>query len=428
MIDFIKIETASRLLDKPGIYNLASALDPRTVILPNYKGLEIKTKPQRTFIQNSIHSASKGNNYSDYNLSELWSSIVRLCKDLELNPKFENIRSIEFGINQVLPPYIPVNKFLKHSVMYKGEPIPFERWANGAIQLKMEQQQYEVKMYEKGTQNLHINPLVGDVLRYEIHVNKMHYLNKVGIKTLYDLLNPSKIFQLITYLEQVYKNIVFLDWSVDTSQMSKPEEKLWSNWSNPRYIDNLYKTDRAKYKYEKQKFDEITNKYTRRNIKETVWNLLQKKWYELMYIDLKSYTKLTDYLSTLPGFDLYLFNTSSLGLIQYSFIAPDLMNYLKENTTKSTGLLCCKITGKPIAHQKPNSKFLSAKEIGYYEAHRLRNIDSNPRNKLRYKLEKYKGGNELFPIGDTLTLTPDQVATLEHWRGTPYDILTQLNY
>jgi len=56
----------------------------------------------------------------------------------------------------------------------------------------------------------------------------------------------------------------------------------------------------------------------------------------------------------------------------------------------------CKITGGNISDQRVGSKFLSAKKIGYLNAHKLRNRESNPRNNLKRKILKLKNQPSLF--------------------------------
>lgn len=82
----------------------------------------------------------------------------------------------------------------------------------------------------------------------------------------------------------------------------------------------------------------------------------------------------------------------------------------------------CKITGKDISDQKQGSKFLSAKKLGYKEAHRIRNQDSNPRNRLRYKLERIKKNPTLFPLNEMIVLSEEQTELLKFWDGCKYEI------
>jgi len=80
------------------------------------------------------------------------------------------------------------------------------------------------------------------------------------------------------------------------------------------------------------------------------------------------------------------------------------------------------MTGEDISDQRKGSKFISAKKVGYREAHRLRNKDSNPRNNLRRRIEKLERENSLFELNDCLKLTQDQKKMLNFWEGHEFYI------
>ncbi len=85
------------------------------------------------------------------------------------------------------------------------------------------------------------------------------------------------------------------------------------------------------------------------------------------------------------------------------------------------------MTGEDISDQRKGSKFISAKKIGYREAHRLRNMDSNPRHNLRRRIKKLKKEDSLFELNDCLRLTQDQKNMLEFWEGTNNEIIESFN-
>ncbi len=82
----------------------------------------------------------------------------------------------------------------------------------------------------------------------------------------------------------------------------------------------------------------------------------------------------------------------------------------------------CKITGADISDQRPNSKFISAQKEGYQEAQKIRNKDSNPRNRLRYKINRIKESPNLFKDNYFIVLNKEQKRLLEYWKGTEYDV------
>ena len=68
-----------------------------------------------------------------------------------------------------------------------------------------------------------------------------------------------------------------------------------------------------------------------------------------------------------------------------------------------------------------------SKEDPYTQAaHNARNRESNPRNNLRRQLIRYqqKSAHQLplFPELAGPTLTDEQRALLDYWKGTPYEV------
>ena len=55
-------------------------------------------------------------------------------------------------------------------------------------------------------------------------------------------------------------------------------------------------------------------------------------------------------------------------------------------------------------------------------AHNARNAFHNEPNILRRRINRINRQPTLFDVTDTLRLTADQRAALDHWRGTPYEV------
>ena len=108
----------------------------------------------------------------------------------------------------------------------------------------------------------------------------------------------------------------------------------------------------------------------------------------------------------------------------------------------------CITTGERITHQRTPHRFVSQSTVAdrrvlfadllkkhkknrrkhdhpepYYSAHNARNDYTNPANNLRRRLMKLAERPGLFPLSEMFRLTPQQIALLERWRGSPYDVL-----
>jgi len=393
----------------------------------SYGAMKIVHGVNNDFIRNSIHKHHHGNNGVDFTFSDFVDASISLFEDLDLNPFEVVVRSFEFGVNVPLPIEIQSYKFLRHCKTFNGKQINGKVFKNtNALYLAAELDNFTFKLYQKGGQLIReVQGIDPNLFRAELHVDRMAYCKSIGITSnapFVVLLDPSKSFQLIKLLRQEFDKVVFYDWTTDQRQMTKPERRIFKNWKDPVYIEDLAQNNPRKYKHEIAMFKRISAKYSNAHIKETVWNLIEKKWFEIWQIDKKTCTKLHAFLSRYKNSNLYDFTSSILVVNQYNLIAPDAIKYLEQLSVNRT----CRITSVDISDQRAGSKFVSAKKIGYYDAHNVRNTDSNPRNNLRRSIERIAKEPSLFPLDAILTITSDQKRILEYWQGTQYDILKRV--
>ena len=389
-----------------------------------YGSLTIKHGQVYNSIKGSIHEHHHGNNGVDFTFAEFVDASIKLFTELELNPFEVMVRSFEFGVNIELPIEIDLYKFMRHCKTFNGKPINAKLYRDTkALFIEIELDNYKLKLYQKGVQLQNvvkgINP---NLMRAELKVKRMAYCKDVGVTTnspFADLINPLKAFQLNKLLRQEFDKVVFYDWTINPKQMTRPERRIFKNWKDPVYIETLATNDKRKYKHERQMFDRISKQYAGDDIKENVWNLIENKWSEIWQLDAKTCTKIHAFFNQYENIKLSDFTSSILGVKEYNILTPDAIEYLEQ----IQGVKRCIVTGGDIADQKAGSKFISAKKIGYYDAHNIRNTDSNPRNNLRRSIERIANDPSLFPIDSILTITDDQKKILEYWQGTQYDVL-----
>jgi hypothetical protein len=430
--DYVSLMTGedlsgNELLSPIGEYDTNTGEVVSQITTSSYGGMKIVHGVNNTFIRNSIHKHHHGNNGVDFTFAEFVDASIKLFEDQELNPYEVKVRSFEFGVNIPLPTEIKSYKFLRHCKTFKGKTISGKRFRDtNALNIDIDTQNYTLKLYQKGMQLLKevkgINP---NLLRAELHVDRMAYCQEVGITSntpFADLLDPSKAFKLIKLLRQEFDKVVFYDWTIDRRQMTKPERQIFNNWKDPVYIEDLATNNQRKYKHELVIFKRISIEYSNENIKETVWYLIEKKWSEIWQIDKKTCAKIHAFLSKYQNQKLSLYTSSILGVKEYNLLTPDAIEYLEQ----MQGVKKCIVTGEYIGDQKADSRFISAKKIGYDNAHNVRNTDSNPRNNLRRSIERIANDTSLFPIDSILTISEDQKKILEYWKGTQYDVLQKV--
>ncbi len=417
MIDFCKI----KIDDQPETlipklinenWNVSGEYDLHTGEIKEYpitavtETLEIKFhSPAFIELSGSLHKfAHAGFNYTDFNFTDLLKTIIALNDTIQLNPFTAILRSLEFGVN-ISPPF-ETKPFLRQVLSYGGARFTDMRSKGGrSLGIHCQLSQMRIKMYCKKSQY----GLPKENMRFEIHVGKMQYPNKKGIsiKILSDLLLIDNLHALGNLLVEVFKEIVIIDKSISIESLSAPERKIYQNWCNPIYTEELHRINIKKYQYERRRLKDIQCKYSKENKQQIIAQLIQEKINELLKTDSITSTIFTDFQNRFPKQNFNLFYRSYKGEIP------------PNSEPKQPQ---CKITGKDISDQRKGSKFMSAKRIGYREAHKLRNIDSNPRNNLRRSLNKLCMTPALFDSTQYLQLKDEQKESLRYWQGTKFEV------
>ena len=221
---------------------------------------------------------------------------------------------------------------------------------------------------------------------------KLEDLKPYNISTLSDLLQRNKISSLVEVLIANFNELLFYDNTIQENELTPSERLILSNGQIPMYWINLKKTNPENYFKKKNRFRQLVNQYGKQNIQETNGNLITQKWNDLLKPDPKTLQKLTGVVKTaITGI-----NRSDKGLYSVN-------SHIKINEYENRVCLSC---GKDISHQRPGTKFCSAKFVGYELAHKCRNFDSNPRNRFKQMIQRdtERGISFLFDITPLLTV------------------------
>lgn len=339
-----------------------------------YLNLDFKiSESKRIEITGSLHKYWKGDNYSDFTFNGLCDCIADLSCKFNFDGHNATLHNLEFGVN-VSPLFNPF-EFCKRVIAYKNESFSkFRTNGKNKIHIGFEatQQQYSLKIYDKGKQYEKIE----NILRYEVKVSKMQYLKSVGVSVLSDLLDIEKITALGTILNETFAELIICE-DVTTSELSMNENRIFAMCSNPKEWEKFNRKERFK---RKKQFNDILTAKGKTNQKETTARLIRDKWQMLLAINNpKSGDVLTDLSNTEKG----RFNRLDIPLI-----CPPL---------QTTGERICKSCGRDISNQKKGSVFCSERMFGKV-AKGCRNKDSNPRNNLLYREQKKYGGFVLFDV------------------------------
>lgn len=283
VIDYAHLETPPTTNLFGGVFNNNANIDLPTaeLIYPverDLQNLQISQYPNIQFVKGSIHKYGTGGR-NDYNLSynTMLDIIDNLENDLQLSADAMRIRNLEVGINVELPKTIPVSRFVDSFIIHKGCTFRDMDIYHG-VGRYARHRQYRLKSYDKGTQLMNRGIQIGNVWRFEYHVNKMEFLNGCGIQTLSDLRDETILWNLKQRLLREYDATIIHDWTIDLQQMSKRQKSLLSNLYYPRYIRDIYERDRKQYQNIVRRYKTLS----RIGLKPMVRGLIEQTWDNMM--------------------------------------------------------------------------------------------------------------------------------------------------
>ena len=190
-----------------------------------YLNLDFKiSESKRIEITGSLHKYWKGDNYSDFTFNGLRDCIADLSRKFNFDGDNATLHNLEFGVN-VSPLFNPF-AFCKRVIAYKNESFSkFRTKGKNKLDIGFEatQQQYSLKIYDKGKQYEKIE----NILRYEVKVSKMQYLKSAGISVLSDLLDVEKLTALGTILNETFAELIICE-DVTTSELSMNENRIFA--------------------------------------------------------------------------------------------------------------------------------------------------------------------------------------------------------
>lgn len=399
MIDYVKIwiELNGKQYTNPSIeftgeYNTTTG-EIKPSYYGKYKNISIKTlfkhkngiyTPNLLEVKGSLHYLSNNgeHNYNFFEYSILINSIFELLQLLQIEPERMKIVNLEYGVNLNLE--TDTTQILNNLLLHQKTPFT-DATDKGFKYKQCAHAQYIVKAYDKGAQF----KLPTNTLRFEIKYLKSNLFNPYGIYSILDILDIDKLKLLHKDLLKKWNECILYE-----PPSSNP--KILNKWSNILFWEELKNKYRNKFSKERKKFDTYIENKTE-NIKSKISENIKSQWCKFTTFDKRDIES--------KKVQIYTLNIG----------------------TNCTNKNKCLITGKEIDNQKKGSKFLSAKKIGYKQAHDLRNKHSNPRNNLKRSIEKIFNQNSLFDNSEFIVLTKKQKENLKFWEGTDYDILRKYN-
>jgi hypothetical protein len=359
----------------------------------NFRGLDLCLKERqskdgyRFEAKGSLHKCyNEGlHNADQFTFDKLAQSIDGLTDVLGIAANDCEIHGIEIGVNIPLP-FAP-SALLKNLVSYgnKGFDLLNKKTATKGLQCVLSQ--YSVKVYDKGLQS----KADGNILRFEVKINKMQAIEKYSLHTLADLQNPEKVYPLVNILLDAVSRIVWTDSKTNLNQLSQREQKQWLYYSNPRSWETM--TNKNKH-YHLKKWQMLLAKYgnikpLEKMILDTWQSLFQAQNIRPFYQPDKESKHLEN------GTFLPLECTVKKSTNPPLKIAPNNINnkeYIKSaknaRTNPKPPPKFCASCGADISRQRKESRFCSAANVGNTKARQCRNKESNKRLHFKRQIKK----------------------------------------
>ena len=383
----------------------------------NLNGLRIsKNKHDGHVVEGSLHKFSNAgvHNANDFMLSNLKDTLNLLFDNIGLNPDITVLNGFEFGVNITLP-FSP-NEALKCIILHKSNSGVSDK-----IGKKFEYQKYSVKLYNKSTQ-CKVEPYQSEnILRVEVKVRKMSQFKKCGIycKVLSDLLDEVIWERLEDILIETLNECLVINLTESEIELLSDKDKImYLKYINPLYWDNLH-LNRKTFSRERERCNKFLDKHSKSTLKAdliyliskkckelrdvTAANLIEKKWDELPVLSFANQLQRCDELPVLCDEK----RNESCDEIPIKMNEYFVLNQFSEDDR----VKMCKGCGRIIKNPKKNQSFCSAQEVGYVEAHRCRNKNSNPRNKAKASIRRLSSIPLLFDLSEIIA--PEKIKYLD---------------
>ena len=289
MIDGVKLLCGINPKDWADNKNLSffSRINENTGEIPNNnkfaekKGLRfsITEKEKNVYynVRGSLHKYyfEGKTNACDYHLSDFLNTIEDLHQNFKINPETTVLQNIEFGVNIELP--FDISHVYECCKSYKMQIFGINKIAGKNNGLRIELQQYKIKIYDKGLQE---TGKTSRLMRFEIAVNKMEKVKHLGIKNLKNLQSLDVWGGLSEILLKAWDEIIFIDKkSVNYKLLSAIQQKKFLRFLDSFYWENL---NRNIYHKSKNHLNKLFSEFGKGdNKKQIIYNLIQEKLQKL---------------------------------------------------------------------------------------------------------------------------------------------------
>lgn len=337
--------------------------------------------PYHGFISGSLHKYKNNglHNSDDFTFADIVKVVEDLNNKFGLIPEKTPLHRLEIGANIELP--FKAKRFIDGAICHKGEAFNKMSRKNGFIGCICEHTDYDIKLYDKGTQER----LNKNLLRVEIRFKRMRILGE-NIKTLLDICKEANLKHISNLFLEKIKEIIFFDKQSKLKAITEPQKLRFERYGNPYYWAGK---NRDQYYKARQKYKELVRKYGCLDLQNLLLELLGEKLVYLINDKPKKGDVFHGFINDCKHKERATFSTLEYMLENVAKEREKTedeqrdKNYKQMNDKKRY----CKICGRDISNQKKGSVFCSEKLYGK-EAKKCRNKDSNKRLEIKRKITR----------------------------------------
>ena len=363
-----------------------------------YLGLTFRLKNGKIKLQGSLHKYRNlgKHNYDDFTAVEVAEIVRELSERFEIDLYSTVLNNVEFGVNVVLP--FGVHVVLDNLITYRGKHFEY-KVEKGISFYECRMSKFTIKIYDKGKQY----NLPNNVLRFEIKVTAMQYLETKGVKLRYlsDLLNMAIYEPLGNILTEVFEEILFGDNTLNESDLTTKELETYLRGSNPRaWKPQRGEKERKRLQRLEHEFKSILERHrTNVDFRSVVSDLIRAKSLELSQISQNSND---DYSVFMLGLFPFL---PEINDSEKSQFVPNI------NISHNRHLGQC--TNAKINKCAGCRKVLKDNQLGYCSDRcktkkDVRNNKSNPRHGFMRQYDKILITPSLFEVSEMVKLSDQQ--------------------
>lgn len=248
-----------------------------------YKGLRIRWSRSLLKIENSLHKAYSGNNYTDFQYSDLKNILFDIEERLKIQLETTSVAKLEFAINIIAPE--DATSILTSLLSLKNRHFDIIKKGIHQYGKKVVFTQYDFKIYDKKKEVFLRNPTeqveLQNIIRIELQTKKSQFLPMV--KSAKDLLKKDIITEIFTKYIGLFSQIQFNQSTSSLAILNRAQLRSYYAGQNIQFWDSMKELGLNSIKKEKELFKKtqnlVKNNCTRSSvIKES----LEKKFEKLI--------------------------------------------------------------------------------------------------------------------------------------------------